>query len=129
MRGMFTVVSLLLTLAGSARAGSEDEVRALFAKFVAAQNAHDIKAVSELLQDSPNFLWITRALLSGGVTPPSSGLKPYIKAHGLSIPSPMNSELPNCSPTFSNCMYPYVHDRPGWPNCAADTFLIEPSGG
>jgi uncharacterized protein (TIGR02246 family) len=60
MRGMFIVVSLLLTLAGSARAGSEDEVRALFAKFVAAQNAHDIKAVSELLQDSPNFLWITR---------------------------------------------------------------------
>ncbi len=60
MRGMFIVVSLLLTLAGSARAGSEDEVRALFAKFVAAQNAHDIKAVSDLLQDSPNFLWITR---------------------------------------------------------------------
>ena len=46
--------------AGSARAGSEDEVRTLFAKFVAAQNAHDIKAVSELLQDLPKFLWITR---------------------------------------------------------------------
>jgi len=66
MRGMFIVVSLLLTLAGSARAGSEDEVRALFAKFVAAQNAHDIKAVSELLQDSPNFLWITRGVLIWG---------------------------------------------------------------
>jgi ketosteroid isomerase-like protein len=63
---MFIVVSLLLTLAGSARAGSEDEVRALFAKFVAAQNAHDIKAVSELLQDSPNFLWITRGVLIWG---------------------------------------------------------------
>jgi ketosteroid isomerase-like protein len=66
MRGMVIVVSLLLTLAGSARAGSEDEVRALFAKFVAAQNAHDIKAVSELLQDSPNFLWITRGVLIWG---------------------------------------------------------------
>src|SRR6476469_8794526 len=51
---------VLLAVAGVARAGSEDEVKALFAKFVAAQNAHDIKAVSELLQDSPNFLWITR---------------------------------------------------------------------
>ena len=60
MRGAFIVVSLLLTLVGSARAGSEDEVRSLFAKFVAAQNAHDIKAVGELLQDSPNFLWVTR---------------------------------------------------------------------
>jgi uncharacterized protein (TIGR02246 family) len=54
------VLLLLLSLAGGARAGSEDEVRSLFAKFVAAQNAHDLKAVGELLQDSPQFLWITR---------------------------------------------------------------------
>jgi ketosteroid isomerase-like protein len=51
---------LLVVLSGMARADSEDEVRALFEKFVAAQNAHDIKAVGELLQDSPQFLWITR---------------------------------------------------------------------
>ncbi len=43
-----------------ALAASEDEVRAQFERFVAAQNAHDIKAVGELLLDSPNFLWITR---------------------------------------------------------------------
>src|SRR6266478_920788 len=53
---------MLLTVAGVARAGSEDEVKALFAKFVAAQNAHDLKAVGELLQDSPQFLWITRGI-------------------------------------------------------------------
>src|SRR3954449_11186179 len=51
---------VLLAVAGVAKAGSEDEVKALFAKFVAAQNAHDLKAVGELLQDSPQFLWITR---------------------------------------------------------------------
>ena len=51
---------MLLSVAGVARAGSEDEVKALFAKFVAAQNAHDIKAVGELLHDTPQFLWITR---------------------------------------------------------------------
>src|SRR3954447_18009593 len=51
---------VLVLLAGTARAGTEEEVKALFAKFVAAQNAHDIKAVGELLQDSPQFLWITR---------------------------------------------------------------------
>ena len=54
--------AILLTVAGVARAGSEDEVKALFAKFVAAQNAHDLKAVGELLQDSPQFLWITRGI-------------------------------------------------------------------
>jgi hypothetical protein len=42
---------VLVLLAGTARAGTEDEVRALFAKFVAAQNAHDLRAVGELLQE------------------------------------------------------------------------------
>ena len=53
---------VLLTVTGVARAGTEDEVKALFAKFVAAQNAHDLKAVGELLQDSPQFLLVSRGL-------------------------------------------------------------------
>src|SRR3954454_14565331 len=60
---------ILLAIAGVARAGSEDEVKALFAKFVAAQNAHDLKAVGELLQDSPHFLWITRGMPIWGRDP------------------------------------------------------------
>ena len=51
-------VGVLFTMA--AWAASEDEVRATFDRFVAAQNAHDVKAVEALLVDSPNFLWITR---------------------------------------------------------------------
>src|SRR5215218_6337388 len=51
---------MLVFFAGASKAGTEDEVKALFAKFVAAQNAHDLKAVAETLQDSPQFLWITR---------------------------------------------------------------------
>jgi uncharacterized protein (TIGR02246 family) len=51
---------MVMTLAGAARASSEDQIKALFTKFVEAQNAHDLKAVGNLLQDSPNFLWITR---------------------------------------------------------------------
>jgi uncharacterized protein (TIGR02246 family) len=35
-------------------------VRAAFDRFVAAQNAHDEKAVADLLLDAPDFLWITR---------------------------------------------------------------------
>jgi ketosteroid isomerase-like protein len=52
-----------LMLAGAlhaARAETADEVKALFAKFIAAQNAHDLKAVGEILLDSPQFFWITR---------------------------------------------------------------------
>ena len=38
----------------------EDEVHAVFDKYVAAQNAHDLKAIRNLLVDSPDFLWISR---------------------------------------------------------------------
>jgi ketosteroid isomerase-like protein len=56
-----TLMFILLTIR-SAVAAPEDEVRATFDRFVAAQNAHDIKAVESLLSGSPNFLWITRGM-------------------------------------------------------------------
>jgi hypothetical protein len=46
--------------AGLAAAAPEDEVRATFERFVQVQNAHDTKALDEMLADSPQFLWITR---------------------------------------------------------------------
>jgi ketosteroid isomerase-like protein len=54
------LAAVLMICAGSVQAGTEDEVRAQFSKFVSAQNAHDLKAVSDTLLDSPQFLWITR---------------------------------------------------------------------
>ena len=54
------LAAVLIICAGSVQAGTEDEVKAQFSKFVAAQNAHDLKAVSDTLLDSPQFLWITR---------------------------------------------------------------------
>jgi ketosteroid isomerase-like protein len=53
-------MSMVVTIVSAAWAGTEDEVKAIFGKFAAAQNAHDLKAVGEILQDSPQFLWITR---------------------------------------------------------------------
>jgi len=57
-----TCLALLLgmMLRPPAYAASEDEVRAVFERFVAAQNAHDEKALTGLLLDSADFLWITR---------------------------------------------------------------------
>jgi ketosteroid isomerase-like protein len=54
------LATVLMICAGSVQAGTEDEVKAQFSKFVAAQNAHDLKAVDDMLLDSPQFLWITR---------------------------------------------------------------------
>ncbi len=55
----FLTLVVVALVSRPALAASEDEVRAQFERFVAAQNAHDLKAVGELLLDSPNFLWIT----------------------------------------------------------------------
>jgi len=49
-----------LLATSTAFATPKGEIRAAFSKFVAAQNAHDLKALGELLSDSPNFLWVTR---------------------------------------------------------------------
>lgn len=56
----FVTLVVVALVSRLALAAPEDEVRAQFERFVVAQNAHDIKAVGELLLDSPNFLWITR---------------------------------------------------------------------
>ena len=61
MKKIVSVVFVLAILVPySLFAAPEDEVKAVFERFVAAQNAHDLKAVGELLLDAPHFLWITR---------------------------------------------------------------------
>jgi len=48
-------------VATQARASTmEDEVRAVFDKYIATQNAHDLKGMRNLLSDSPDMLWISR---------------------------------------------------------------------
>lgn len=54
-------MAVALAQAGSAAAaGVQDDVKPVFDRFVAAQNAHDAAAVEALLWNSPDFLWITR---------------------------------------------------------------------
>ena len=51
---------LVLALASRAATADDVEVRAFVERLVAAQNAHDIRAVGDLLWDSPEFLWVSR---------------------------------------------------------------------
>ena len=62
MRRSLTILLGIMIVAGAAiaEAAPEDEIRTVVDRFVAAQNAHDLAAVGDLLWDSPNFLWITR---------------------------------------------------------------------
>jgi len=62
VKGILTLaVMIAAAIPGLARATTlEEEVRAVFDKYIAAQNAHDLKTVQALLIDSPDFLWISR---------------------------------------------------------------------
>ena len=57
-----TLTAILTLFIGHAFAGVDEHVKATFDRFVAAQNAHDVPAVRDVLLDSPNFLWVTRGL-------------------------------------------------------------------
>lgn len=59
MRPPLLALVLPALLTAQAPAPAED-VRPAFERFVAAQNAHDLKAVESLLSSAPDFLWITR---------------------------------------------------------------------
>ena len=54
----FAALGAIATLAQAAT--MEDEVRAVFDKYIATQNAHDLKSMRSLLADSPDLLWISR---------------------------------------------------------------------
>jgi uncharacterized protein (TIGR02246 family) len=57
----FLIGSALALAATQVHAATmEDEVRAVFDKYIATQNAHDLKGMRSLLSDSPDLLWISR---------------------------------------------------------------------
>ena len=60
LQASIALIVMFMIVASVAVATAENEVRAAFDRFVAAQKAHDIKAVDSLLLGSPNFLWVTR---------------------------------------------------------------------
>jgi uncharacterized protein (TIGR02246 family) len=56
----FLILVAASMFATAAHANMEEEVRAVFDKYITIQNAHDLKGMRSLLADSPDFLWITR---------------------------------------------------------------------
>ena len=121
---------VLLTVAGTARAGSEDEVTALFAKFVAAQNAHDLKAVGELLQGSPQFLWITRGVPVWGRDAALKRFEVLYQGTWSLDPKIDGTQGDRAAARRRAALRANnVHDLRSWPGRAADALPNEPSGG
>ena len=62
MKSIVATAVLALALTGAAHADPAAEARALYNRFVAAENANDFDAVRSVLLDSPEFLWVTNGL-------------------------------------------------------------------
>jgi SnoaL-like domain len=59
-RAIATLALCLLSLSGSAAfAGTAEELRVLYERFLSAQNSRDIARVRPLLLDAPRFLWVS----------------------------------------------------------------------
>lgn len=59
MKAILMALVVALATAPAAWADPADEVRAVYGRFVAAQNAHDLAGVRAVLLDSPQFLWVS----------------------------------------------------------------------
>ncbi len=57
---IFAALALAMTTSLVRASTMEDEVRAVFDKYIATQNAHDLKGIRNLLSDTPDLLWISR---------------------------------------------------------------------
>lgn len=58
-RDLIATLALGCVLVSTAQAGPADDVRDLYARFLAAQNARDLEGVRALLWNSPRFLWVS----------------------------------------------------------------------
>ncbi len=67
-------------------AAPSDEIKGAFSKFIAAQNAHDLKAVDETLLASRISCGLRRDKSCGDATRHWYALVSYFSARGASIP-------------------------------------------
>jgi ketosteroid isomerase-like protein len=59
MKRTLAALALAAGLASGAWAGPVEEARALYQRFVVAQNASDFRALEDILLDSAQFLWVS----------------------------------------------------------------------
>jgi hypothetical protein len=72
------LVATALVSSGSASAGqNEADARALFTRFVAAQNAHDANEVKSMLWDSPEMLFFSRGVETRGAAAVADRFRRY----------------------------------------------------
>lgn len=112
--------------AGSARAAANDaEARAIFEKFIAAQNAHDADAVKAMLLNSPGTLLFARGIETRGRDDVAARFKTYYEGTWHLEPDMSKFHVAVLSNEVMQILVPIVFTRalPGKPP-QQNTFLI-----
>jgi len=122
----FLLIALAIAAGGrvSAAAG-EAEARGFFAKFVAAQNAHDVTGVKAMLWNSPDMLWYGRGVETRGPDAVADRFKEYYQGTWHLEPDMSQFRATVISSDVMQILVPIVFTRglPGQPS-QDNKFLI-----
>jgi hypothetical protein len=119
---------LAMTVISSGHASAavnETEARAIFTKFVAAQNAHNAGDVKAMLWDSPSTLWFSRGVETRGREAIAARFKEYYEGTWHLEPDMVQFRVAVISSDVMQILVPIVFTRglPGTPP-QDNTFLI-----
>jgi hypothetical protein len=120
------ILLLAVTVAsGGHAAENETEARAVFTKFVAAQNAHDVDDVKAMLWNSPSMLLFARGVETRGPEAVAARFKEYYEGTWHLEPDMSQFRVAAISNDVVQILVPIVFTRglPGKPP-QDNTFLI-----
>jgi hypothetical protein len=122
------LVLAIMTIASgghASAAANETEARALFTKFVAAQNAHNADDVKSMLWNSPGMLWFSRGVETRGREAVADRFKEYYEGTWHLEPDMSQFRVFSISDDVMQILVPIVFTRglPGKPP-QDNTFLI-----
>jgi hypothetical protein len=128
MRNVAPLLFLIATLGLSTAASADTpdtEARALFTKFVAAQNDHNADEVKSLLWASPQMLFFSRGVETRGAEAVANRFKEYYRGTWHLEPDMAKFRVAAISDSVVQILVPIVFTR-GLPGTSAqsETFLI-----
>jgi hypothetical protein len=113
------LVVLMIVASGGHAAAAADEAaaRAFFAKFVAAQNAHNADDVKSMLWNSPSMLWFSRGVETRGRDAVAARFKEYYEGTWHLEPDMSQFHVATISDDVMQILVPIVFTRglPGKP--------------
>ncbi|UQR63102.1 nuclear transport factor 2 family protein [Bradyrhizobium sp. C-145] len=112
------IVLMTVATGGHASAAADEaEARAFFAKFVAAQNAHNADNVKSMLWNSPSMLWFSRGVETRGRDAVAARFKEYYEGTWHLEPDMSQFHVATISDDVMQILVPIVFTRglPGKP--------------